>query len=80
MEKKRYNLWDLLFLIGTLAILIWALLKSLRIINTPIFIEMIPYYGLGLVFLSAYKKWIKFELIISNTFRKVNQLKKDLKN
>lgn len=37
---------------GALAILAWALLKSLHVIQTPVWVEMIPFFGGGVSLLA----------------------------
>ena len=41
-KKARSNLWDILAWIALAIILIWVLLKSLGIINTPLWLEYAP--------------------------------------
>ncbi|MFA5020349.1 MAG: hypothetical protein WC533_04605 [Candidatus Pacearchaeota archaeon] len=54
--KRGFDFWDFLIFIGVIIILGWALLKTLGIINSPIWLEMMPYYGAGLAGLGgAYK-------------------------
>ena len=54
--RKDIDIWDITLFIAALTILIWALLKAIGIINTPVWIEMIPYFGGGLSIVSiAYK-------------------------
>lgn len=47
MGRKSWGLWDYLLWLGIILILGWALLKSFGIINTPIWVEMLPYFGAG---------------------------------
>ena len=54
--KRMLDFWDYLILIGISLILSWALLKTAGVINSPMWVEMIPYYGIGLAGLGgAYK-------------------------
>ena len=43
--KKRWNIWDIIAWIVLAGILIWLLLKTFGIINTPIWLEYVPLYG-----------------------------------
>ncbi len=53
---KKENFLDALIWIGIVLILGWALLKALRIIRSPVWIDMIPYFGLGVTAIGgAYK-------------------------
>ena len=47
MDKRNLEFWDILIIVGAILILGWALLKSLGIIGTPIWVDMIPYFGAG---------------------------------
>ncbi len=42
---KRLNIWDILAWIVLVGILIWLILKTFGIINTPIWLEYAPLYG-----------------------------------
>lgn len=54
--KKSFAWWDVLIIGGALLILSWALLKSLGVIHSPAWVEMIPYMGAGASILGiAYK-------------------------
>jgi len=43
--KRGFNFWDILAWIVLAGILLWLILKTLGIINTPILIEYAPYFG-----------------------------------
>lgn len=47
MKKRGKNFFDWLIVIGGLIILTWALLKSFGIINSPLWVDMLPYFGGG---------------------------------
>ena len=56
MARSGLSFWDILIYLGLLLLVGWALLKSLGIINSPVWIDMIPYYGVALAGLGgAYK-------------------------
>lgn len=76
MNKRGENFWDYLIWIGIILILGWALLKSLGIINTPIWIEMIPYYGVGATGIGAAYKLGKIMQGVDETKKKVEQVLK----
>jgi len=42
---KGSSPWTIMALIGAVIIFIWALLKSIGIIQSPIWVEMIPVFG-----------------------------------
>ncbi len=44
---EKLNLWDVLAWIVLFGIVIWIILKMLGIINTPILIEYVPYFGIA---------------------------------
>jgi len=55
-KKGKFDFWDLLLYGGAVTLIGWALLKSFGIINTPIWVEMLPYIALGVsIFGGAYK-------------------------
>jgi len=43
--KKSLGIWDLIAWIVLAGILIWLLLKTFGVINTPIWLEYAPLYG-----------------------------------
>lgn len=45
MGKKELNIWDIIAWIVLVLILIWLILKTFGIINTPIWLEYAPLYG-----------------------------------
>jgi len=77
MNKIAQSFWDLIIWIGIALILGWAFLKSIGVINTSVWVEMIPYYGIGLAGLGgAYKvgkimNGIEILLRIEGRFRQV---------
>ena len=79
MAKRGFSFWDLLIYLGLLLLIGWALFKSLGLINSPIWTDMIPYYGIGLAGLGgAYKlgkimNGINRLLRIEDRFNKVEQ-------
>ncbi len=55
-NNKGQISWDYLIWIGLVMLLVWAFLKSLGIINSPVWVEMIPYFGIGVAGMGgAYK-------------------------
>lgn len=42
---KRWNFWDILAWVALAGILIWLLLKTFGIINTPLWLEYAPIYA-----------------------------------
>jgi hypothetical protein len=47
MANKTSIFWDVLMWFGIILVLVWALLKSFGIIHSPIWMEMLPYFGVG---------------------------------
>ena len=45
MKKELF--WDALVWIGILLILGWAFLKAIGVISSPVWVEVIPYFGGG---------------------------------
>ena len=45
MKKRDLSFWDVLAWIVLFGIVVWLILKTLGIINTPLWIEYAPIYG-----------------------------------
>lgn len=45
MKEKKVSIWDVLAWIILVGILVWLVLKTLGIINTPLWLEYAPLYG-----------------------------------
>ena len=73
MGAKR-SFWDYLIWIGIALILGWALLKSFGIINSPIWVDMIPYFGVGGAAIGGSYKLGKIMNGIEQTEKKVDKL------
>lgn len=69
---KKEDFWNVLIVGGAILILIWALLKSLGIINTPVWVDMIPYFGVGASILGGAYRLGKIKKGIEETEKKVN--------
>ncbi|HII16029.1 MAG TPA: hypothetical protein HA362_06985 [Nanoarchaeota archaeon] len=74
MPKIRIKFWDSLVIIGAIAILAWALLKSLGIIHSPVWVEMVPYFGGVATILGIAYKIGKITKGIEDTEKKVNKI------
>ena len=74
MNKRGMSFWDAVIWIGIAIILIWAILKSLGIINSPIWVDMLPYYGIGVGAIGGAYKLGKIMDGIERTQRKVDNL------
>lgn len=70
--EKGLDFWDILMLVGALLILFWAILKAFGIITSPIWIEMVPYFGAGVALLGAVYKFGKMARRIEDTERVVH--------
>lgn len=71
---KTSDFWDWLILIGALVILIWALLKSFNLIQSPSWVEMIPYFGGAVSIIGGTYKLGKIKKGIETTEKKVDKL------
>jgi hypothetical protein len=72
--KRGLDFWDILMLVGAIAILFWATLKAFGIITSPIWVEMIPYFGAGASLIGAAYKFGKMARGIEETEYKVDRL------
>jgi hypothetical protein len=66
--RKKWNVWDVIAWIVLILIFIWLVLKTLGIINTPVWLEYSPLYGA--IYLAG---WAMHKL--ENVSREVNDLK-----
>ena len=79
MDKRgKVSFWDFLIWTGIALVLIWILLKTFGVMNSPIWFEMLPFYGLvGTSIGMAYKFGQVMENInhrFDRTDEKINQL------
>ena len=74
MIKRGFDFWDVVMLFGAMLILFWATLKSLGIIHSPIWIEMMPYFGIGITLVGAIYKMGKIARGVEETENKVKDL------
>jgi len=74
MERKGFDFWDILMLIGAILILFWASLKAFGIISSPVWVEMIPYFGAGASLIGVAYKFGKMTRGIEETECKVDKL------
>jgi hypothetical protein len=74
--SRRINLsfWDFLLYSGALLILGWALLKAFGVIHSPVWFEMIPYFGAGASLVGGAYKLGKIKNVIEVTEKKVDKL------
>ena len=73
---NKWDVWDLTIVFGSLLILVWALLKALGIIHSPVWVEMVPYFGGGTAILGAAYKLGKIKKGIEDTEKKVDRILK----
>jgi len=73
-KRGKLTIWDYLIWIGIALILIWAILKSIGIINSPIWLEMIPYYGIGISAIGLAYKIGTIKNVIDSTSKNVKRL------
>lgn len=74
--KKGIDFWDVLIIIGSALILGWALLKALGIIGSPVWVDMLPYFGGGTAIIGAAYKLGKIKKGIEETQAKVDKILK----
>ncbi len=80
MVKRGLDFWDVIMLIGAVAILFWATLKSLGIIHSPVWVNMIPYFGAGITLIAAVYKFGKMARGIEDTEKNVHKIDSELSN
>lgn len=52
--KKETEFWNTLIIVGAILIIGWALLKSFGVINSPPWVEMVPYFGIGVSIMAGH--------------------------
>lgn len=72
--KRRLDFWDILLIIVAFSIFGWALLKSVGILHSPVWVEMIPYLSGGIGILGVVYKLGKIKQGIDETKFKVNKI------
>jgi len=70
----KTTFWDYLIYIGAAMIIGWALLKSFGVISSPVWVEMLPYLGIGISIAGVGYRFGRMVEGIRNTDRKVNKL------
>ena len=81
MARRHSQVDSVLLTIGiiaALAIIIWALLKSFAIINTPVWVEMVPYIAGGVAVLAAVLQLGKMMQKLDMVCYDVRALKQDI--
>ena len=73
MKRDKFNFWDVLAWVVLFGIVVWLILKTLGIINTPLWIEYAPIYGA--VYLAGWQIH-KLETVASNV-RELKKFKQD---
>ena len=73
-KRGKLDAWSALILIGAVLIIVWALLKVAGIIKSPIWVEMIPYFGVGASMVGGAYKLGKIMKGIEDTNQKVDNL------
>lgn len=73
-QKRGFDYWDLVILLGALVIVGWALLKAFGVIHSPVWVEMLPYFGGGASVIGVAYKLGKIKMGIEQTEEKVDQI------
>lgn len=71
---KKIDYWAILIIFGALLVLIWALLKTIGVIHSPVWVEMIPYFGIGASIIGAAYEFGRLIKGIELTNKKVDKL------
>ncbi len=75
--KKGMNVWDIIAWIVLALILLWLILKTLGIINTPMLLTYAPYYGAVYVAGWAMATLIRATYDINRVDRNLSHLNKN---
>lgn len=60
MSKREINVWDILFWLGMIILILYILAKIFGIINTPEWINLIPLITLAFIISAFYQRVIGF--------------------
>lgn len=71
---RKWDVWDAAIVSGSLLIIGWALLKAFGIIHSPVWVEMLPYFGGGTAILGAAYKLGKIKKGVEDTEKKVDRI------
>lgn len=72
--------WSVIFWIGIIIIFLWLMAKAVGLINTPWYIEIIPYIGALAVLGAIIKKIGEYTYKIDIMFQDIKDIKLDLKD
>lgn len=72
-DKIKNMIENILFWAGIATIVLWALGKSIGIINSPNWVEMLPYFGIAVTISTASTK-------VGRTLEKINNIDKRVDN
>ncbi|MDP2947125.1 MAG: hypothetical protein Q8N88_03340 [Nanoarchaeota archaeon] len=73
-KKRGVDIRDVLILASALAIIFWAVLKSIGIIHSPVWVEMIPYASGGVALPGLVYNFGKIKRGVDETENKVNRI------
>jgi len=77
--KFKISLWAVLFWGGLIVLVLWALGKATGIINTPLWIDMIPYFSVATALAGGGIKAGKVLQKIDTVCQDVKEVKYDVK-
>lgn len=72
----KLGFWDILIIVGTALILAWAILKALGFIHSPVWVDMLPYFGAGSAIIGGTYKLGKIMEGIEDTKNNVEKILK----
>lgn len=75
MAKKKFDFWETLFYIALAIFLIWAILKTFGVIQSPEWLEIgVPALSGGIAIGSFYQKFRQFEKDLKDIASKTNKI------
>lgn len=75
---KKINIWTLVFWISILVLFAWLFAKQVGWINTPLFVQAIPFLSAFLVLFSMMKSGGRFLQRVDTISSKIDQLSGDV--
>ncbi len=80
MKKIQINIdWTIVFWISITTLFLWLLAKAVGLIQTPWFIEAIPYVVSFMAFVAGVKRIAEFGFKVDNLIVDVKDLKSEIK-
>lgn len=75
---NKIKIYDIVFWVSMLVIAIWIILKMFGVINSPVWIEMIPYLGIIFAAGSFYQSVNSMKSDVSDLKSRTNSIEREM--